>query len=214
MQFANVFIFGANLTCIALQVFVLIFEIGRLNEKLGALLSFVVSFSWFLCFECCTARFEQRRRLNNNNSKNNSPYHNCCSDNSNDNCNNKSGVPSLYCALLLLDFAVICVNVLLLAYFQWLVMQYCVYLNVSVALPANVSCFDWWHFGEWRNKHWLARNRYDAHFSLLVINSSGSKQLTAKLIKKTNSPDKQTNKQIEATARSTTKSARSLSAPC
>lgn len=55
-----------------------------------------------------------------------------------------------YAALLSLDLVFQLVNMILLICFQWVVIQYCIHLNVSVdiAVYGGVACNDWWHFGK------------------------------------------------------------------
>lgn len=57
-----------------------------------------------------------------------------------------------YAILLLLDLLFQTINMLLLINFQWVVIQYCIHLNVSVDISdyGGVACNDWWHFGEYQ----------------------------------------------------------------
>lgn len=56
----------------------------------------------------------------------------------------------LYAILLSADLVFQLVNMILLIRFQWVVIQYCIHLNVSVdiSIYGGVACNDWWHFGE------------------------------------------------------------------
>lgn len=56
---------------------------------------------------------------------------------------------AVYLVLLFCDFVLQLVNDMLLIYFQWVVIQYCIHLNVSVDISeyAGIACNDWWHFG-------------------------------------------------------------------
>lgn len=58
----------------------------------------------------------------------------------------------LYAILLTSDFIFQLVNMILLICFQWVVIQYCIHLNVSVDISeyGGVACNDWWHFGEFQ----------------------------------------------------------------
>lgn len=51
--------------------------------------------------------------------------------------------------LMGIDFVFQTVNMILLICFQWVVIQYCIHLNVSVDISeyGGVACNDWWHFG-------------------------------------------------------------------
>lgn len=120
MESSRLFVSAANFAVIVLQVFVLILEIGRLNEKLGALLSICISLAWFVTNGLCGGRT----------------------------------ATTVFGLLLASDLLVTAINVLLLAYFQWVVLQHCVYLNVSSLpqLPESVSCYDWWHFGKYKQR--------------------------------------------------------------
>lgn len=55
-----------------------------------------------------------------------------------------------YSILLTADLIFQLVNMILLICFQWVVIQYCIHLNVSVDISeyGGVACNDWWHFGE------------------------------------------------------------------
>lgn len=57
---------------------------------------------------------------------------------------------SFYAFLLIVDLIFQLVNMILLICFQWVVIQYCIHLNVSVDISeyGGVSCNDWWHFGK------------------------------------------------------------------
>lgn len=57
---------------------------------------------------------------------------------------------AFYGLLLLVDFSFQLINMILLICFQWVVIQYCIYLNVSVDISeyGGVSCNDWWRFGK------------------------------------------------------------------
>lgn len=54
----------------------------------------------------------------------------------------------IYSGLIAIDFTFQLVNMIVLICFQWVVIQFCINLNVAVELPAGVSCSDWWHFGK------------------------------------------------------------------
>lgn len=56
----------------------------------------------------------------------------------------------LYIVLLIIDLVFQLVNMILLICFQWVVIQFCIHLNVSVDISdyGGVACNDWWHFGE------------------------------------------------------------------
>lgn len=58
-----------------------------------------------------------------------------------------------YTFLLTADLIFQLVNMILLICFQWVVIQYCIHLNVSVDISdyGGVACNDWWHFGEYRS---------------------------------------------------------------
>lgn len=55
-----------------------------------------------------------------------------------------------YAFLLGSDLLFQTVNMILLINFQWVVIQFCIHLNVSVDISdyGGVSCNDWWHFGK------------------------------------------------------------------
>lgn len=55
-----------------------------------------------------------------------------------------------YGILLVSDLIFQSVNMILLICFQWVVIQYCIHLNVSVDISdyGGVACSDWWHFGK------------------------------------------------------------------
>ena len=55
-----------------------------------------------------------------------------------------------YGILLVSDLIFQLVNMILLICFQWVVIQFCIHLNVSVDISdyGGVACSDWWHFGE------------------------------------------------------------------
>lgn len=57
---------------------------------------------------------------------------------------------TFYAILLVGDLIFQLVNMILLICFQWVVIQYCIHLNVSVDISeyGGVACNDWWHFGE------------------------------------------------------------------
>lgn len=57
---------------------------------------------------------------------------------------------TMYTLLLSADLIFQVVNMILLICFQWVVIQYCIHLNVSVDISdyGGVACNDWWHFGE------------------------------------------------------------------
>lgn len=57
-----------------------------------------------------------------------------------------------YALLLIVDFTFQLVNMILLICFQWVVIQYCIHLNVSVDISdyGGVACNDWWHFGKFK----------------------------------------------------------------
>lgn len=56
----------------------------------------------------------------------------------------------LYAFLLVFDLTFQLINMILLICFQWVVIQYCIHLNVSVDISdyGGVACNDWWHFGK------------------------------------------------------------------
>lgn len=56
----------------------------------------------------------------------------------------------VYALLLVVDMIFQLVNMILLICFQWVVIQYCIHLNVSVDISdyGGVACNDWWHFGK------------------------------------------------------------------
>lgn len=58
----------------------------------------------------------------------------------------------LYAFLLTVDLIFQLVNMILLICFQWVVIQFCIHLNVSVDISdyGGVACNDWWHFGEYQ----------------------------------------------------------------
>lgn len=55
-----------------------------------------------------------------------------------------------YALLLIADLVFQLVNMILLICFQWVVIQFCIHLNVSVDISdyGGVACNDWWHFGK------------------------------------------------------------------
>lgn len=55
-----------------------------------------------------------------------------------------------YAFMLIFDFTFQLINMILLICFQWVVIQYCIHLNVSVDISeyGGVACNDWWHFGK------------------------------------------------------------------
>lgn len=57
---------------------------------------------------------------------------------------------AFYGLLLLADLIFQLVNMILLICFQWVVIQFCIHLNVSVDISdyGGVACNDWWHFGK------------------------------------------------------------------
>lgn len=58
---------------------------------------------------------------------------------------------TIYSVLMIIDFIFQLVNMILLICFQWVVIQYCIHLNVSVDISeyGGVACNDWWHFGKY-----------------------------------------------------------------
>lgn len=56
-----------------------------------------------------------------------------------------------YAFLLMTDLLFQATNMILLINFQWVVIQFCIHLNVSVDISdyGGVSCNDWWHFGKY-----------------------------------------------------------------
>lgn len=56
----------------------------------------------------------------------------------------------LFLTLVIVDLVIQLVNMILLICFQWVVIQYCIHLNVSVDISdyGGVSCNDWWRFGK------------------------------------------------------------------
>lgn len=112
MEASRLCISATNFGVIVMQAFVFVLQIGRLNEKLGALFSTAISILWLLL----SARPD-----------------------------------SLFAVLTASDVLILITNSLLLAYFQWVVLQNCIHLNAAtfVKLSENVSCYDWWHFGKY-----------------------------------------------------------------
>jgi hypothetical protein len=55
-----------------------------------------------------------------------------------------------YGVLLVSDLVFQLINMILLICFQWVVIQFCIHLNVSVDISdyGGVACSDWWHFGK------------------------------------------------------------------
>lgn len=56
----------------------------------------------------------------------------------------------LFLILVIADLVFQLVNMILLICFQWVVIQYCIHLNVSVDISeyGGIACNDWWHFGK------------------------------------------------------------------
>lgn len=59
---------------------------------------------------------------------------------------------AFYAFLLLVDLVFQLVNMILLICLQWVVIQFCIHLNVSVDISdyGGVACNDWWHFGRYQ----------------------------------------------------------------
>lgn len=114
------YVFALNLAVIILQFCVLGFQIYRWNEIIGSIVSILISLIGYI-----PAVFGGRGK--------------------------ESGwFLGTYVLLLTADLVFQSVNVIRLIYFQWIVIQYCIHLNVSVDISEyeGVACNDWWHFGK------------------------------------------------------------------
>lgn len=66
---------------------------------------------------------------------------------------------AVFLLLLIGDLIFQTTNTILLIWFQWVVIQYCIHLNVSIDISEyeGVACNDWWHFGKFSFKNWQSR---------------------------------------------------------
>lgn len=57
----------------------------------------------------------------------------------------------LYALMLATDLIFQLINMILLICLQWVAVQYCLNMNVSIDISyyGGIACYDWWHFGEY-----------------------------------------------------------------
>lgn len=144
-----------------LQVFVAIFNLpNRWNEILGVVLSLSISISWFICpngsnkneyhksNDTCRQVVTYKSNLEHSYNSSygiNTDIEDLKEERDDD---DETVVGGIYKFLVSLDLLVLSVNTILLIYHQWIILQYCIYLNIAVSVPEDVSCYDWWHFGK------------------------------------------------------------------
>lgn len=63
---------------------------------------------------------------------------------------NERWFSSFYVMILILDAIFQLVNMILLICLQWVVIQFCLYSNVSLDISyyGGIACYDWLHFGK------------------------------------------------------------------